>query len=220
MREWEREYMNNPIENGTIFKAEHLIFGTPPPIAEMDAIVGYGDLSYRATGDYKAFMILGRKGNKFYLLDVFCRRSDLATVANWMYDCDEKYRAQGFLYAEYWVEGSFIQDDFIEEFDKVGGQRSCYVPVCPDKSQKGDKHIRIEAMSRFFVAGAIIFDKRLDNESDFETFKDQLFAFEKGSGANDDAPDALQGALTKLNNKFKITAFEPELGTHTRTSGW
>ena len=36
----------------------------------------------------------------------------------------------------------------------------------------------------------------------------QLLAFEKGSGANDDGPDALQSAISELNKATFIDKFE------------
>jgi len=36
-------------------------------------------------------------------------------------------------------------------------------------------------------------------------------AFEKGSGANDDAPDALQSAISHLNKIAFVTKFQPKI---------
>jgi predicted phage terminase large subunit-like protein len=218
-REYEREYMNNPIQDGTIFKKEHILYGTPPALKDMDKIIGYGDLSYRATGDYKAMPVIGRKGNQFWLLDIICRQCAHSTVANWVYDRDADYRAQGAYYTEWYIEGNFIQDDFIQEFDEVGLEKGIFVPVTADKRDKGDKFLRIEALSRFFVAGKVYFDRKLEDETDFQNFLDQLFAFEKGSGAYDDGPDAFEGGIHKLNIAIKTAAFEPEVGKH-EAKGW
>ena len=38
--------------------------------------------------------------------------------------------------------------------------------------------------------------------------EDQLLAFEKGSGANDDAPDALQSAISQLNKSTFVSNFD------------
>ena len=46
--------------------------------------------------------------------------------------------------------------------------------------------------------------------TDFQNLEDQLLAFEKGSGAHDDAPDALQSAIVEVNQITFVTKFEPK----------
>ena len=46
--------------------------------------------------------------------------------------------------------------------------------------------------------------------ADFQNLEDQLLAFEKGSGAHDDAPDALQSAIVEVNQITFVTKFEPK----------
>ena len=54
-------------------------------------------------------------------------------------------------------------------------------------------------MAGYFERGNIFFNKALEGTPDFSELVNQLLAFQKGSGAHDDAPDALQSALAKLN---------------------
>ena len=53
--------------------------------------------------------------------------------------------------------------------------------------------------------------------TDFLALFDQLLAFEKGSGAHDDGPDALQGALAKLNNITFVEKFVPRISKRRTT---
>ncbi|MGV4470814.1 hypothetical protein ACQ1PY_10800 [Ornithobacterium rhinotracheale] len=74
-----------------------------------------------------------------------------------------------------------------------------YLPIVADTESKGNKFDRIESMAGYFERKNIFFNKENEKTGEFQNLIDQLFAFQKGSGAQDDAPDALQSAIFKLN---------------------
>ena len=106
------------------------------------------------------------------------------------------------------IEGRLAQDEFVNDFDQEGDQRGYYVPVVADKSSKGNKYDRIESMAGFFERLNVFFNEALKNSTDITNLIDQLLAFEKGSGANDDGPDALQSAIVELNKATFVEKFE------------
>ena len=54
-------------------------------------------------------------------------------------------------------------------------------------------------MEGYFQRNNVFFNSALEHSPDCRELIDQLLAFKKGSGAHDDAPDALQSAIAKLN---------------------
>lgn len=200
---WMREFMNTPIEEGKIFNEKWIQYTQVPRLSDMDAIVMYGDLSYKDTGDYKALMLLGKKDKNFYLIDCFVQQTTRDACAKWLYDIYERLNLDSFN-VSYYIEGLFAQDEFVSDFDNEGDLRGYYIPVIADKKQKTDKYNRIESMVGFWERGNIWLNENKKTAIHTKTFITQLLAFEKGSTANDDAPDAFQSALSALNKVTRI----------------
>ncbi|PID88597.1 MAG: hypothetical protein CSB03_00530, partial [Bacteroidia bacterium] len=111
----------------------------------------------------------------------------------------------------YMIEGLFAQDEFVSDFDAVGDERGWYVPVISDKKNKSGKFDRIESMAGHFERKAVYFNSQLKEHPDTQELIYQLLAFQKGSGAHDDAPDALQSAITKLNVAAATNTIPPRM---------
>ncbi len=215
-RSFMREYMHEDIQDGTIFKNEHIQTKKILPLHKYDALVLYGDLSYKDKGDYKGLMFVSKIGKEFHLIDCFLRQSSRRNAAIWLYDIYEKRKLEKYS-VTYYIEGLFSMDDFVNDFDEEGTERGYYIPVVADKQPKANKFDRIEGMSGFFERLNMFFNEQLIGSADFEALKDQLLAFEKGSGAHDDGPDALQGAIAKLNTATFVEKFEARINKR-RTS--
>ena len=101
-------------------------------------------------------------------------------------------------------------DDFVSDFDVEGDLRGWYIPVSADKKSKIDKFDRIESMAGYFERLNVFFNAKYRGNNDFQTMEDQLFSFEKGSGANDDGPDFLQSGIAQVNKISFVAKFEPK----------
>lgn len=193
-----REYMHKHITEGKIFKPEYFQWKKRLRYDQYDALCFYGDLSYKEDGDYKALLLVGKKGRELHVLTAFVRKTSRYNTAKWLYEYVEdnkllKYNVQ------YYIEGLFAQDEFVNDFDAVGDELGWYVPVVADKKAKTGKFDRIESMQGYFQRRNVWFNESEKDSTDFSELTDQLAAFAKGSGAHDDAPDALQSAIAKLN---------------------
>lgn len=197
-RSFMREYMHTHIQDGTIFTADSMQKHKILPLPKYDNLMLYGDLSYKDNGDYKAMLLVGRTGHQFDIIDGLVRKVSRTYAANWLYDMFERRKLDR-VHIRYEIEGLFAMDEFVNDFDKEGDKRGYLIPVVADKKTKINKFERIESMSGFFERGDIWFNEDLLEGTDFQNLIDQLLAFEKGSGANDDGPDALQTAISKLN---------------------
>lgn len=203
-RSFMREYMHLHIQDGTVFKHEDIIWGQMLPLDRYDGLCFYGDLSYKAAGDYKAMLLVGKTGRQYHIIHVYLRRGSRTKCAKWLYDLYEDRRL-GRYNISYFIEGLFAMDEFVNDFDTEGDERGYHIPVVADKRGKADKFDRIESTAGFFERHNVVFNRLYQNDPDFITLVDQFLAFERGSQANDDGPDAWHGAESKLN---KITFVE------------
>ena len=200
---FQREYQDNPIEEGTVFKNEWIQKKKRLHLHRYDALTLYGDLSYKAQGDYKALLLVGKHGREFHVIKAFVRKTTRALTAKWLYDLYEDMGLKKYN-IRYRIEGLFAQDEFVNDFDAEGDKRGYYIPVTADKKPKMGKHERIESMSGFFERGNVFFSVSEAENNDFKNLTSQLLGFEKGSAINDDAPDALQAAIADLNTARSI----------------
>lgn len=198
-RSFMREYMHVHIEDGSIFKYEDILFTSPHWLKEYDALCFYGDLSYKDAGDYKALILVGKKGREFHILLCYIRQKSRADCARWLYDQYERFKL-GNLNIRYLIEGLFAMDEFTSDFDAEGDRRGYHIPVRADKRTKADKYDRIESLSGFFEKHMVFFNGD-HRTADQQTLIDQFLAFEKGSNAHDDGPDAVQGAFKFVNRR-------------------
>lgn len=197
-RSFLREYMHQHVEEGKIFKFDDIQFCKPLPLSQYDSLCFYGDLSYKAQADFKAFILVGKKGREFHILLSYLRQKSRANCAEWLYDIYEKYKLQNFGIS-YMIEGLFAMDEFVNDFDTEGDKRGYYIPVTASKRTKDNKYDRIESMAGFFERRNVFFNELLRHNADQQELISQFLAFEKGSNAHDDGPDAVHGAFSNLN---------------------
>ena len=199
-RSFMREYMHVHIEDGSIFKYEDILYCSPLPLKDYDALCFYGDLSYKDKGDFKGMGLIGMKGKEFHIIYVYLRQKSRADAARWLYDLYEEHKLAHFN-IRYYIEGLFAMDEFVSDFDIEGEKRDYYIPVVADKRPKADKYDRIEGMSGHFERHNVFFNEK--KTKDVQDLVDQFLAFEKGSNSHDDGPDFVQGGISKLNNRTR-----------------
>lgn len=193
---FEREFMNNPIVKGAVLKQEWLSYFTHTS-QKFQQIITYVDPSFKKNGDYKACITVGFANNIYYILDMFIKRCNMDVVFDYLYQLNDKY---GNIHISY-VEANFAQDSHKETYEKVSIRKNANIPIRWDKSKKPDKLARIEALSVYFENGTIILDSKIKDLPDFKEFVLEYLTFP--TGKNDDALDALEGAITTLNKQMR-----------------
>ena len=91
-RMFQREYMNNPITEGAVFKSEWIRWKKPLPLHKYTDIVLYVDPSFKPTtkNDFKAAKLWTKtKEGELHLLRCFCRQCTVAEMVRWLYDLYE-----------------------------------------------------------------------------------------------------------------------------------
>ena len=212
-RAFQKEYMNNPIIEGAVFKNEWIRWGKRPAWSKFSEIVLYIDPSFRGStkNDYKAAKLWGKVGTTLYHLRAFVSQCSVAEMVRWCYDLYEWARAQG-IAVRWYMEANFMQDTILDEFRREGELRGYQLPITGDKRKKPDKFQRVEAISPLWERGFVIYDESQRDDPDMLAGIDQTLAFEKGMRGHDDAPDADEGAIWILQRDTRVQSFTPSFG--------
>jgi hypothetical protein len=216
MRAWEKEYMNNPLLEGTIFKPEWIKWRAIRKLREYDDLVVYCDPSFKntATSDFKAIKFWGKKGSELHLIRAFCRQCSVSTMVKWFYDLHESLPED--IQVDYYIEANMLQDLLLDEFYEEGESRNYQLPIRPDHRSKPDKFGRIEATSPLYERGFIIYNQEEKDDPDMVAGIDQLLATEQGNSAPDDGPDADEGAIWLLQRRGRSKSRSNETRTGKR----
>lgn len=201
LRSWKREYFHQHEDEGLVFRHEWIQWATPPPLREMDAIVQYTDPSRgsKTSNDYKAIVILGRKGHHIYVLRAWLRQASVLAMVRTWFDQYEEFSPKAALRC--WVEDVTSQE-FIykEQLRQEETQRGYNLPIRRDTRSKSNKFDRIENISPHFERGLVFFNEAERQNPDMQTLISQFLAFPDG---HDDGPDAVEGAIRQLRHHTK-----------------
>lgn len=203
-----REYMHVHVSEGKIFKPEYIQHKEVLSLEQYEALIFVGDLSYKDKGDFKAMFLMGKIKKEFHIIHSFTRQTSRRNVAKWLYDTYEQELLQRHN-IRYLIDGLFAQDEFINDFDTEGNERGYYIPVIANKKNYGNKFDHIESIVGYFQRGWVFWN--IDEKQTLDQIEaiDQFMAFEKGSQAHDDAPDAIAVGIGELNKATFIEKFEP-----------
>lgn len=205
-----REFFHEHIESGLNFKHDWMQWGKILPIEKYDSIVTYCDPSFTntKTSDYKAIVTVGKKGKHYHVLHAWVRQASIHSMVVAFYDIYEMFKN----FSSYWIEANMLQALLLDDFDKEADDRGFAIPIRGDKTKKPDKHTRIENLTPLFERLLYMFNEEYRDNPDMQMLINQLLAF--GGGGHDDAPDALEGATTKVNKATKKQKFKPRMGKY------
>lgn len=212
-RAFQKEYMNNPIIEGAVFRNEWIRWGKRPAWSKFSEIVLYIDPSFKGStkNDFKAAKLWGKAGTQLWLLRAFVRQCSVAEMVRWCYDLYEWSRAEG-ISVRWYMEANFMQDTILDEFRREGELRGYQLPITGDKRKKPDKFQRVEAVSPLWERGFVTYDESQRDDPDMLAGIDQTLAFEKGMRGHDDGPDADEGAIWILQRDTRVQSFNPSFG--------
>ena len=220
-RSFQKEYMNNPITEGAVFKNDWIKWIDPLPLKQYDEIIAYCDPSFKSSSknDYKAIKVWAKKGTQLHHLFAFVRQCSISEMVRWFYDLHERMQEENVI-CNYYIEANFLQDIILDEFTTEGNIRGYQLPIRADKRSKPDKFQRIEAISPLWERGFVFYNINMKHDKDMLAGIDQTLAFEKGSRSHDDAPDADEGAIYLLQRSSRLHNFNYRIGTRQRKNIW
>lgn len=212
-RSFQKEYMNNPITEGAVFRNDWIKWGKLPDLKKFDELVLYIDPSFKGTtkNDYKAAKLWGKIGSQLWHIKAFVRQCSVAEMVRWLYDLYEWSIRQG-IAIKWYMEANFMQDTILDEFRREGELRGYQLPISADKRKKPDKFQRVEAISPLWERGFVTYNEAEKDDPDMQAGIEQTLAFEKGMRGHDDAPDADEGAIWFLQRDTRISSFTPSFG--------
>lgn len=218
----QREDFNNPIEDGKLFKEKDIIQRPIHHREIFDGFLVHWDLSYTSTGDYKAGVLLGVKGTRLVVIEVFCQQCDtgsaMETHFTWVKKYMEKYGIVPLSFYDATAAQQAVYGPVIQQVAEDND--SAFVPL--PLHQQGDKHNRIETtLTNVFHRKLLSWDDTLPKRSakDHAASIKQLKAFEKGVKI-DDFPDTLERACALAQLYFGFSknesASKPLIGKRTK----
>ena len=211
-RAFEKEYMNNPIKEGSVFRKDWIRWGRMLPLDKYEMIVAYCDPSFKGStqNDYKAIKVWGKTGTELHHLFAFVRQCSVGEMVRWFYDLHERM-PEGAI-CNYYIEANFLQDILLDEFDAEGRLRGYQLPIQADRRKKPDKFARIEAVSPLWERGFVRYNEKMKDDPDMLAGIEQTLSIEKGSRTHDDAPDADEGAIYILQKHTRKREYQPSIG--------
>lgn len=213
-RSFQKEYMNNPVVEGAVFRADWIRWAKRPAWREFEEIVLYIDPSWKSSqkNDYKAAKLWGKvKDGHLWHLRAFVRQATVSEMVRWCYDLFEWQQRQG-IAIKFYIEANFMQDMFLQEFTSEGQTRGYQLPILADKRKKPDKFQRIETSAALWERGFVFYDDSQRDDPDMLRGIEQTLSFQKGMRGHDDAPDADEAATSLLSRHSRINNFEPSFG--------
>ena len=212
-RSFQKEYMNNPIVEGAVFRSDWIRWAKRPQWKTFAEFVLYIDPSWKGSvkNDYKAAKLWGKHGTDLWNLRAFVRQASIAEMVRWCYDLYEWAQQTG-IAIKFYMEANFMQDSILDDFTTEGDARGYQLPIVGDKRKKPDKFQRVESIAPLWERGFVFYDDSQKDDPDMLTGIDQTLAFQKGMRGHDDAPDADESAIFILQRHSRITKFTPSFG--------
>lgn len=210
---FQAEYMNNPIQEGKIFK--NLPLGKMPPLKDFRFLVCYGDPSTsnkgKAGSSTKAVCLVGRVKTTYYILKAFVDRCTNAQFIDWYYQV--KDWVGGRVPVFYLVENNSLQDPFYEQvfqplIREENARRGDDLFITGDSRPKTDKASRIEAnLEPIDRNGAWLFNQDEADNPHLVELLDQFKLFEPTLPFPADGPDCLEGAIAEVKRRLQLEVF-------------
>lgn len=192
-----RELFHQHIVEGRIFKEEDLPWAELPPIGNCEKVVTYCDPSWKETkkNDFKAIVLLGLNGKYYDIYDCFVRQCTTPEMVRGHYALAEEVPDNKV--CPHYMESNFMQDIHLNKYDEEAELTGYNIGIRGDYRKKPDKVDRIENLSGFTERRLIRFNIQKKHSPDMQELRQQFLGFP--DLPHDDGPDAVEGAIYKVN---------------------
>jgi predicted phage terminase large subunit-like protein len=203
----QREYFNNPIQEGKTFQREWLVSKKLPPLKTYRALVAYLDPGFKktSTSDSKAWILVGLHNAEYHVVKAYVGVATVNEMIGWGYELQAYVQQHGGA-VRMRMEEVFLQDLLYQDFAAEAAKRGAPLPLQGDKRKKPEKDARIEAISGHFERGNVYFNAAMDEDHHMKRLKEQLLNFQPGVKTHKDGPDALEGAIHDLQSTVTTAA--------------
>lgn len=202
------EYFNNPIVLGKVF--EKLNYGKMLPLHKYKFLIAYTDPSYKKNADYKATALVGKHKDEYHVIWVGCDQTSTAKMLDWQFEILDFVNDRTAVF--FFIEWPWIDDMLKQEIKAANKRHGCTLALKADDRKKPDKFYRIESnLEPLNRSGKLIFNEELKGTPYMKNMEFQFLALSPKSKANDDGPDAVEGAVWKVNHKAKESSGAPKI---------
>lgn len=208
-RSQQKEYYNNPVTEGDVFK--NLSWGKVPPLKSFKFLIIYGDPSpgeSRAKkASYKSVWLLGKKGEKLYIIKGFLDKVVQSVFIGWYVKLQNYVGGKVPVYL--YMENNKLQDPFFQKVYKpmikrVRRKLGIKLNIQGDTKPKGDKASRIDTnLEPLDRDGDLIFNEEEKGNPDMERLRDQFQLFNLALTYPADGPDSIEGGNSVIDRKAK-----------------
>lgn len=208
----QKEYYNNPIRFGRIFKK--VVWGKCPPLRACEGLLVYSDpaTSNKDNGNssHKSVGVIGFYKGKYYLYKIWLDRMRQSLFVGYLFDASEYVSAKGVDVHKNWIENNSLQDPFYQQVLKpliqtTGRERNKRIAMSLDARAKGDKFNRIEGtLEPIWRSGDLIFNIDEEKNPHMERMAEQFLGVDPNSKIMD-GPDMLEGGVWLLKNRAERT---------------
>jgi phage terminase large subunit-like protein len=195
-----REFFHEHVVEGGVFKEINLPWVKCLQLSQYDKICTYNDPSYKKSehSDCKGIVMVGRSGRYFDIIDCFMQQCSTPEMVKAHYTIASFIPTK--VNCTHWMEANFIQDLMLEEYWRFGEQNEGFLYIKGDKRAKPDKEVRIENLTALTDMGYIRFNIDMKGNPHMIELRNQFLGFPNYQ--HDDGPDAVEGAIFKLNTKI------------------
>lgn len=209
----QKEFYNNPITKGTIFK--EMRWDVVPPLNKFRFLIAYGDPApsnrENKGNSFKFCGLIGMLDAKLYVITCFLDHATNDTFLEWFYSIKEYVCEKTQVYN--YIENNSLQDPFYEQVLKPlllekGRVKGTYINVIPDERKKPDKFARIEGnLEPLNSQSRLILNAAEKGNPNMQRLEEQFLAVDPQLNAHADGPDGVEGGYWVVNSK--IAAAEP-----------
>ncbi|MBN8668762.1 MAG: hypothetical protein J0M30_14790 [Chitinophagales bacterium] len=212
----QREYYNNPIDDGKVFK--ELTYGKCPPLKSLPFVVVYADpapsnrdkpgVKAKAQNSCKAVAICGSQDDILFVYKVFVDTTTNSNFIDWLYRSRDYIndRTQGYFY----IENNTLQNPFYEQvllpliLSKGQEPGNTVLGITPDDRDKPDKYFRIEGnLEPKNRLGMMILNIDEKDDPHMQRLEAQFKSVSPNSKTMD-GPDAVEGAWHIIKTKITV----------------
>jgi hypothetical protein len=193
----EREFFNNPLTEGKVFKQEWVQFKPMRSLSNYSVLVSYLDPSFKSGkhADHKGLALLGLTGSEIHIIKAWCNVASVDEMIEWHYELKD-YLDNRSASAQMYMEEVFLQSLLYKDFNEAAVKKGYAIPIRGDQRKKPDKDSRIAAMAGYFERGQVYFNELEKNNHHMQRLKEQFLLFEQGSSrVKKDGPDSVEGAI-------------------------
>jgi len=205
----QKEYFNNPISEGDVFK--ELTYAKCPPLSSCEDVLIYADPSTsnkdKGNASTKAVAIIGFKNMKFYIYRMWVNTMSNAKFVDCLFEAYLYLNNNKVDTKRVFIENNSLQDPFYEQviLPLIYQQSRVYgfnLPITPDARKKPEKFFRVEGtLEPLNRLGRLIFNVDQKEEPNMVRTHDQMLGVSP-TAKTIDAPDAIEGGVWIIQNRI------------------